>query len=129
MIANATEQLMDTERDRMEWQLRYALEAPGTADMKEIVWQALHGCTGASDVDAVRERWGTWEKRMARKSRLLTGRCTIFGHTWDTTHTNPWMIPTRERCTACGTVREWSGGPPPVGRWDVLPNAGLHRTS
>lgn len=56
---------MESERDRMEWQLRYALEAPSVADMKEIVWQALHGCYGASDVDAVRKRWGTWEQRMA----------------------------------------------------------------
>jgi hypothetical protein len=112
---------METERERMEWQLRYALEAPSIADMKEIVWQALHGCTGASDVDAVRARWGTWEKRMERKSRMLTGRCAIFGHKWEATHTNQWMIPTRERCMACGTVREWSGGAPPVGQWDVLP--------
>lgn len=107
----------------MEWQLRYAMAGGTVAEMKEIIWQALHGCHGQSDVDAVIKRWGTWQQRMERESRLLTCRCTIFGHTWDTTHTNPRMIPTRERCITCGTVREWSGGPPPVGRWDVLPVA------
>ena len=112
---------MNTEYERMKWQLLYALESPNTAEMKEVVWQALHGCTGAEDVDAVRERWGTWEMRMERKSRLLTMRCAVGGHEWTVTHTNKWMIPTREQCSACGTIRKWSGGPPPAGRWDVLP--------
>lgn len=35
--------------------------------------------------------------------------CRLFGHRWQTTHTNRYMIPTREVCR-CGAVREWHGG-------------------
>jgi hypothetical protein len=35
--------------------------------------------------------------------------CRLFGHSWQTTHTNRYMIPTREVCR-CGAVREWHGG-------------------
>jgi hypothetical protein len=31
--------------------------------------------------------------------------CKVFGHSVETTHTNQWQIPTREKCTRCGLVR------------------------
>lgn len=29
-------------------------------------------------------------------------------HKWETTHTNKWMIPTRQICGKCGIIREAS---------------------
>ncbi len=33
----------------------------------------------------------------------------LFGHRWQDTHCNRYMIATRQVC-ACGAVREWHGG-------------------
>ena len=48
--------------------------------------------------------------------RLL---CFYDFHRWRTTHTNRYMIPTRQACQ-CGAIREWHGGV--EGGW-VTPNA------
>jgi len=31
--------------------------------------------------------------------------CKVFGHNVETTHTNRWQIPTREKCERCGLSR------------------------
>jgi len=43
---------------------------------------------------------------MAKRLRALL--CRIFGHGWETTHTNRWMVPTRQEC-GCGASRDWHG--------------------
>jgi hypothetical protein len=69
----------------------------------------------------VRKRWGTWQKRINCETRLLNGRCAVYGHRWETANKDPDKDPPREKCAYCGTVREWNGGPPPCGQWDILP--------
>jgi hypothetical protein len=43
---------------------------------------------------------------LKRDRRLL---CRLFGHKWQATHCNRYMIDTRQVCR-CGAVREWQGG-------------------
>ncbi len=37
--------------------------------------------------------------------------CKLFGHSVETTHTNRYQIPTRERCMCCGLSREMKAIP------------------
>ena len=38
-------------------------------------------------------------------------KCWVLFHTWETTHVNKWMIPTRQVCRCCRMVRRKETNP------------------
>lgn len=37
--------------------------------------------------------------------KFIPNLCKLIGHKWETTHTNQWQMPTREKCK-CGLSRD-----------------------
>ena len=49
------------EKERIRMMIEYALHAPDSESMKIILWDTLHGCNGAMDVDYIRKKYGSWK--------------------------------------------------------------------
>lgn len=52
------------ESTRLEYMMRYAMDGPDNVDtVKSILFDALNGCSGASNQDEIRAKFGTYIKQ------------------------------------------------------------------
>jgi len=53
-----------TEYEEFDDMIDYALQARTVNEAKSMIWDILHGCTGADNLKSIRSKYGTWEEHL-----------------------------------------------------------------